>query len=38
LRAAYLSQAERKALFDHDLVGESSARAKVESLEADVVP
>jgi protein phosphatase len=38
LRAAYLSPAERRSLFDHDLVDRSTAQAKVQSLESDIVP
>jgi len=38
LRASELTQAERKKLFDHSLVSESSARAKVRHFENEAIP
>jgi protein phosphatase len=38
LRAAYLSPAERRRLFDHDLVSRDRARDEVASYEQDIVP
>ena len=36
--AGQLSQAERRRLFDHDLISFGDARRKVRALEAEVVP
>jgi protein phosphatase len=38
IRATQLTEAERQKLFDHDLVGYGSARAKVRHYEEEVVP
>lgn len=38
LSVAYLSQAERRALFDHDLVSRDAAEARIEAYANDVVP
>jgi protein phosphatase len=38
LRASQLSQGERRALFDHDLMSLADARARLAGLEADGLP
>jgi serine/threonine protein phosphatase PrpC len=38
IRASQLTEAERKKLFDHDLVGYGSARTKVRQYEHEVIP
>jgi serine/threonine protein phosphatase PrpC len=38
LRAAQLSQAERRALFDHDLMGFDAAQTRIAEFEAEGVP